>query len=408
VDFPAAMPLARALLDRAADLRADPDVLARARLDPATLVLVVGGGQVVVGESGAAALLDPATAARVAGDDGRPVPSGDGPQGDGNDEPGPPTPGDESWLLLGRDGDDASAPLILARRVTRGRGAPRIGQSSDVLVHGPVPEPVTADLVGAGVGARGLAEPDGDGANRRPVGAREGDGDLTGRGSDRDAGERAGHQRAVPVPAPGLRWAALREAGADLPARDAGLATMAVALDEWHTRHPRCPRCGAPTVPAQAGWIRVCTVDGSEHYPRTDPAIIVAVVDDDDRILLGHNAAWPPGRFSTLAGFVEAGESAEHAVAREVAEETAVVVDRVVYRGSQPWPFPASLMLAFRGHAATTEVHADGAEVTLARWFTRDELAAATATGEVLLPMRTSVAYALITDWFGAPLPTRW
>ena len=388
------MPLARALLDRAADLRTDPDVLARARRDPATLVLVVGGGQIVVGESGAAALLDPATAARVAGDgDERPTASADGTGGDG--ERARATSDDESWLLLGRDGDDGSVPLVLARRVPRGRGAPRTGQASDVLMHGPVPEPTTADLVvpvdadGASVGSAGLGTVDGGGQDAE----RGADGDGT---------------PAVPVPAPGLRWVALREAGANLPARDAGLATMAVALDEWHTRQPRCPRCGAPTVPAQAGWIRVCTVDGSEHYPRTDPAIIVAVVDDDDRILLGHNAAWPPGRFSTLAGFVEAGESAEHAVAREVAEETAVVVDRVDYRGSQPWPFPASLMLAFRGHAATTEVHADGAEVTQARWFTRDELAAATAAGEVLLPMRTSVAYALITDWFGAPLPTRW
>ena len=239
----------------------------------------------------------------------------------------------------------------------RARQVPRTGQASDVLVHG------------------------------------------------------AAHDEGAPVvPAPtvvaGLRWASLRDAGADLPARDAGLATMAVALDEWHTRNRHCPRCGAPTVVAQAGWVRVCTVDGSEHYPRTDPAIIVAVVDDDDRLLLGHNAAWPPGRFSTLAGFVEAGESAEHAVGREVAEETGVVVDRVEYRASQPWPFPASLMLAFRGHAATTAVRVDGVEVTQARWFTRAELAAAVLAGEVLLPMRTSVAHALITDWFGAPLPT--
>lgn len=387
------MPLARALLDRAADLRADPDVLARARRDPATLVLVVGGGEIVLGESGAAALLDPATAARVAGDD---------------EHAHPPTGDDEAWLLLGRDGDGESTPLILARRVPRGSGAPRTGQASDVLVHGPVPAPTTADLVvpadgdGAGGGLHPLPAAGGKGASAGIVGdgSEDGaDGPLAGIG---DGG------RPRPVPAPGLRWAALREAGADLPARDAGLATMAVALDEWHTRHPRCPRCGAPTVPAQAGWIRVCTADGSEHYPRTDPAIIVAVVDDDDRILLGHNAAWPPGRFSTLAGFVEAGESAEHAVSREVAEETAVLVDRVDYRGSQPWPFPASLMLAYRGHAATTEVRVDGAEVTVARWFTRDELAAATRDGDVLLPMRTSVAYALITDWFGAPLPTRW
>ena len=352
MDIDAAMPLARAVLDRAAGLRSDPDVLARARRDPATLVLVVGGGQLVLDETGAAALLDPQTAARVAGD---------------ADEADPPGGDDEAWLLLGRDGDGTGAPLVLARRVRRGRGAPRAGQASDVLVHGPVEEPTVAGLV-----------------------VPRGDGDP------------------APVAAPGLRWAALREAGADLPARDAGLATMAVALDEWHGRHPRCPRCGAPTVPAQAGWIRVCTADGSEHYPRTDPAIIVAVVDDDDRLLLGHNAAWPAGRYSTLAGFVEAGESAEHAVAREVAEETGIVVDRVDYRGSQPWPFPASLMLAYRAHAASTLVRVDGVEVTEARWFSRADLEAATRTGDVLLPMRTSVAYALVTDWFGAPLPTRW
>ena len=358
------LPLARAVLDRAADLRGDPDVVTRARRDPATRVLVVGGGGIVVAESGGAALLDPVTAARVAAE-----PPDDGARTAAGGHAGrvaSAREGDEDWLLLGRDG----ASLVLARCVHRGRGAPRTGQASDVLVHGPVPEPTAADLV------------------------------IAGRGGDRST--------AHPVPAPGLRWAALREAGADLPARDAGLATMAVALDEWHARHPRCPRCGAPTVPVQAGWVRVCTADGSEHYPRTDPAIIVAVVDDEDRVLLGHNAAWPQGRFSTLAGFVEAGESAEHAVAREVAEETAVVVDRVDYRGSQPWPFPASLMLAYRGHAATTAVTVDGHEVTDARWFTRNELAAATASGDVLLPMRTSVAYALITDWFGSPLPTRW
>jgi NAD+ diphosphatase len=356
VDFATALPLARAVLDRAATARGDPEVLDHARCDPATRVLVVGGGELVLDETGAAALLDPATAARVAGDRGpddpRPGGAGDGDAPAGSSDAR--AVGAEQWLLLGRDGDGVGAPLVLARRVDRGRQVPRTGQASDVLVH--------------------------DAAGAEPV--------------------------ARPQPAPGLRWAALRDAGADLPARDAGLATMAVALDEWHTRHPRCPRCGAPTVPVQAGWVRVCTVDGSEHYPRTDPAIIVAVVDDDDRLLLGHNAAWPAGRFSTLAGFVEAGESAEHAVGREVAEETGVVIDRVEYRGSQPWPFPASLMLAFRGHAATTAVHVDGVEVTDARWFTRTGFEAAVRAGDVLPPMRTSVAYALISDWFGAPLPT--
>ncbi len=322
------LPLARAYLDRAAELRADPAALDRARRDPATRVIVVGGAELVVegGPEPRAARLDPETAGRV--------------DGDGLAD-------DEQWLLLGRE----EGALVLARRVPRGGPAPRTGQPSDVLVH-------------------------------RTSGSRQED----------------------PEPAPGLRWAALRDVGASLPAYDAGLATSAVALDAWHTRHPRCPRCGGRTTVTQAGWVRTCVDDGTEHYPRTDPAIIVAVVDDDDRLLLGHNAAWPRGRYSTLAGFVEAGESAEHAVRREVAEETAIVVDHVDYRWSQPWPFPASLMLAYRAHAASTRVHVDGAEVTEARWFTRDELAEAVHSGAVLLPMGTSVAFALISEWFGGPL----
>ena len=200
-------------------------------------------------------------------------------------------------------------------------------------------------------------------------------------------------------------WGSLRTVGASLDAHDAGLATAAVALDAWHDRHPRCPRCGAPTRVAQAGWSRVCDVDGSEHYPRTDPAVIMAVVDADDRLLLGHAAAWPAGRWSTLAGFVEAGESAEQAVRREVHEETGVVVDEVVYAGSQPWPFPASLMLGFRARATSTAVHVDGVEMADARWFTRDELTAAVASGEVLLPGGASIARALVEQWWGGPLP---
>jgi len=322
------LPLARAYLDHAAELRADPDALDRARRDPGTRVLVVGGAELVVeGTQPRAARLDPEIAGRV--------------DGDGLAD-------DEQWLLLGRD----EGALVLARRVPRGGPAPRTGQASDVLVH-------------------------------------------------RTARSRGG----VPERAPGLRWAALRDVGASLPAPDAGLATTAVALDAWHARHPRCPRCGGRTVVTQAGWVRVCVEDGTEHYPRTDPAIIVAVVDDDDRLLLGHNAVWPPGRFSTLAGFVEPGESAEHAVRREVAEETAVVVDGLEYRWSQPWPFPASLMLAYRAHASSTEVRVDGVEVTEARWFTREALAEAVASRTVLLPMGTSVAFALISEWFGGALP---
>lgn len=219
-------------------------------------------------------------------------------------------------------------------------------------------------------------------------------------------GVPAGRADAGAAGAPGAArgWSVLRDVGHALPDRDAGLAAAAVGLAAWHERHPRCARCGGPTTPSSAGWTRTCTADGSDHYPRTDPAVIMAVVDADDRLLLGHAAHWPARRFSTLAGYVEPGESLEAAVRREVGEEVGVEVGEVEYRGSQPWPFPASLMLAFVAHASSTALAVDGVEVTEARWFTRDELGDAVRTGEVLLPMRTSVARALIEEWFGGPL----
>ena len=204
--------------------------------------------------------------------------------------------------------------------------------------------------------------------------------------------------------APGEGWAGLREIGLQLDDRSAGLMAEAVALANWHAVHPRCPRCGAPTEVAQAGWTRVCTNEGSEHYPRTDPAVIMAVVDDDDRLLLGHGALWPAGRMSTLAGFVEPGESLEAAVRREVGEEVGITIGEVLYRGSQPWPFPASIMLGFRAHATTTEIHVDGAEVDGARWFTRESMLDAIASGELVLSPSISIARRLIEDWFGGPI----
>ena len=203
----------------------------------------------------------------------------------------------------------------------------------------------------------------------------------------------------------GCEWAVLRDVGDLLDDRDAGLAVTAVALAAWHQNHPRCARCGARTEPDQGGWTRTCPIDGSDHYPRTDPAVIMAIIDDADRLLLGHAAQWPANRFSTLAGFVEPGESAEAAVRREVLEESGVVVGEVTYQGSQPWPFPGSLMLAFTGRATGTDLTPDGVEVTDLRWFSRAELAAAVAAREVLLPMRSSIARVLVEDWFGGPLP---
>ncbi len=205
--------------------------------------------------------------------------------------------------------------------------------------------------------------------------------------------------------APPRRWAGLREVGTLLDDTGAGLFTAALALANWHATHPRCARCGAATAVEQAGWSRRCPQCDAEHYPRTDPAVIMAVVDDDGRILLGRQAAWPPRRYSTLAGFVEPGESLESAVRREVAEESGVVVGEVHYRGSQPWPFPSSLMLGFRARAIGTAVEVDGVELAHARWWTRQEFAADLASGALLLPPRVSIARRLIEDWYGEAVP---
>ncbi|MGC5615326.1 NAD(+) diphosphatase [Georgenia sp. Z1491] len=203
----------------------------------------------------------------------------------------------------------------------------------------------------------------------------------------------------------GLEFAHLRDVGDALSDRDAGLATTAVALSTWHHRHPRCPRCGEPTEVQAAGWVRRCTTDEEQHFPRTDPAVIVALVDDRDRLLLGHAAHWPAGRFSTLAGYVESGEAAEEAVRREIMEEAGVRVVDMEYRGSQPWPFPCSLMLGYTARIEGVEdARPDGEEVTELRLFTRDELAAAVRVGDVYLPMRSSIARSLIEDWYGGEL----
>jgi NAD+ diphosphatase len=214
---------------------------------------------------------------------------------------------------------------------------------------------------------------------------------------------------AMPAPAAGVRPAPLRQAGPLLGDRDAGLFTHAVALANWHARHTHCPRCGAETIPAPAGHARRCPVDGSEHFPRIDPAVIMLVTDEADRCLLARNSAWPPHRVSILAGFVEAGESAEQAVAREVAEETGVEVAEISYLGSQPWPMPQSLMLGFRARARPgQEIRVDGSEIAEARWFSRAELGEAAATGEVLLPPPVSIAHQIIRAWYGGPLPGTW
>ncbi|MER3389441.1 MAG: NAD(+) diphosphatase [Microcella sp.] len=201
------------------------------------------------------------------------------------------------------------------------------------------------------------------------------------------------------------RWRSPRTLGHRLGDRDAGLAIEALGIANWHETHLFSPRTGHSTSPAKGGWVRIDDEDGQEMFPRTDAAIIVGITDTQDRLVLGSNALWESNRFSLLAGFVEPGESLEAAVVREVFEETGLRIVDPHYVGSQPWPFPASLMLGFR---ATLDVDAenvlrpDGTEILDLRWFTRDDLAA--NVDSILLPGRTSIARAIIEDWFGGPL----
>ena len=202
-----------------------------------------------------------------------------------------------------------------------------------------------------------------------------------------------------------VRPAGLRAAGMLLSDRDVGLLTHAVAMANWHAAAGYCPRCGAPTRVLHGGHVRRCTAEGTNIFPRTDPAVIMLVTDPDDRCLLARNAAWPPGRVSVLAGFVEPGESAEQAVAREVLEETGVVVGAVRYAGSQPWPMPFSLMLGFRAEATGKDITVDEKEIAEARWYSRDDLRAALLAGDLRMPPSLSISRWLIETWYGAGLP---
>jgi NAD+ diphosphatase len=203
--------------------------------------------------------------------------------------------------------------------------------------------------------------------------------------------------------------AALSDLRAAVPAlsdADAGLVAYAQSLLHWHRTHRFCGTCGRATEAGEAGFVRRCA-DGHQAHPRTDPVVIMLVVDGD-RALLGRQPAWPPGRYSALAGFVEPGESLEAAVAREVAEEAGVRVGGVRYRASQPWPFPASLMIGFEADYAGGDARAGDEELEDVRWFDRDELqvaAEADADAWLLLPPRIAIARRLVDRWLadGAP-----
>jgi NAD+ diphosphatase len=196
------------------------------------------------------------------------------------------------------------------------------------------------------------------------------------------------------VSVPGASFEELRSVVGELAEDQAQLLIYARALVVWRSRHRHCGACGAPTVPRSAGHVLACTRCGTEFFPRIDPAVIV-LVSDARRALLGRQRSWAPGRYSALAGFVEAGESLEDAVAREVAEETGVQVTRMRYFASQAWPFPASLMLGFHAHAREAPVQLDG-ELEDARWFDLEQLRGAE---EALLPPPYTIARRLIDAW---------
>jgi len=195
-----------------------------------------------------------------------------------------------------------------------------------------------------------------------------------------------------------LRWIASR-----LDERDIALLAYAQAMTYWHCRHKNCGDCGSPTRSLEGGMLRECTNEacGQQHFPRTDPAIIV-LITYGQRCLLGRKSWWPEGMYSNVSGFVEPGESLEDALVREVREETGVEVVKMTYHSSQPWPFPSSLMLGFTAVAASETIRIDEDELEDAVWFSREELRNRMQQGTLRLPMPVSISFRMIEEWYNA------
>jgi NAD+ diphosphatase len=192
----------------------------------------------------------------------------------------------------------------------------------------------------------------------------------------------------------------LRDVVGELPREAGGLVAYAASLVNWHRRHGFCSACGTASGPASGGLVRVCPNCGTHHFPRTDPVVIMAIHDGPERLLLGRQPSWPENRYSTLAGFVEAGETLEEAVAREVREEAGVEIEAPEYASSQPWPFPGSLMLGFSARWRSGEPRRQAGEIEDVRWFSREEVAAGIAGhGGPDLPDRYAIARRLIEAW---------
>ena len=183
-----------------------------------------------------------------------------------------------------------------------------------------------------------------------------------------------------------------------------------MALDNWHRAHTHCPLCGSTTEAARGGWVRRCLADGSEHFPRTDPAVIVLVVDDQQRALLGRRSIWPEGWYSTLAGFVEPGRPSSRRSSARSSKKPMCRCPSIVWSTApfQPWPFPCSIMIAFTAHTHAQTSVPDGQEIAETIWVSREEFQEAALAGRLRIPPRISVAHRLIADWFGEPIPHTW
>ena len=362
------LPLAQGDIDYRSDLRAQDGIIARLLADPSTTVMLVRGGRIAV------------------------------PKGQG---------------------------VLAERETARMRLATLPGAYlADELAAHPQAVAMMLGAYGADAGSG-----DGHGAyviaidltrvNERPADADAQAAlavvpDAAGTGAD-DAFDEYDGRSAVPVSAvrPSILeqairrfdWVDLRGFAPHASAREAGQATTAVTLSIWHNRQRYCPTCGAPVESAMAGWAQRCTNDEDGRrllFPRVEPAVISAIVDRDDRLLLQHNAAWSdPRLYSVSAGFVEAGENLEHAVRREAREETGLTLGEVRYLGSQPWPFPASLMMAFKALALDTDIRVDGEETLQARWVTRDEYTAELVSGRMVAPGKATIARYMIEEWYG-------